>query len=185
MAIGFWTLESFFTVIWVLVRIAVWIKNKKIDLKREALLLLMYVNLAVIIRFVFFPRATVNGQIQPLVFEPGAVFPLRVNLIPIVNILRFDTTRDLVWNIAGNTAMFIPTGIILPILYRQLNSFWKVTLAGALISLSIELLQLPFASRASDVDDLILNTLGVMIGYGIYASVKKAVSKKKEKRNGI
>ena len=41
--------------------------------------------------------------------------------------------------------------------------------AGAGISLCIEILQLPFAVRASDIDDLILNTAGVMAGYGIYA----------------
>ena len=34
------------------------------------------------------------------------------------------------------------------------------------------LLQLPFRVRATDVDDLLLNTLGVMLGYGIYALVR-------------
>lgn len=176
MTIHFLTLELVFTAIWLLVRVIVWIKNKRIDWKREALLLLMYVNLAVIIRFVFFPRETVNGEVQPLVFDPAAVFPLRINFVPIVNILRFDTPRDLIWNLVGNTAMFIPTGIILPILYKRLNCFWKVTLAGLMISLCIEILQLPFPSRATDIDDLILNTLGVMIGYGVYALVKKLIS---------
>ena len=69
--------------------------------------------------------------------------------------------------------MFIPTGIVLPIVYRRLNSLWKAAAAGAFISLSTEILQLPFPSRASDVDDLILNTLGVVVGYGIFAAVKK------------
>jgi glycopeptide antibiotics resistance protein len=69
--------------------------------------------------------------------------------------------------------MFIPTGIVLPIVYRRLNSLWKAAAAGAFISLCTEILQLPFPSRASDVDDLILNTLGVVVGYGIYAAVKK------------
>lgn len=173
MTIHFITLELIFTAIWLLVRIIVWIKNRKIDFGREAMLLLMYINLAVIIRFVFFPRETVNGQIQPLVFDPATSFPFRLNLIPLVNLFRFDTPRDMIWNLVGNTAMFIPTGIILPILYKRLNSFWKVTAAGALISLSIEILQLPFASRASDIDDVILNTCGVMIGYGIYALFKR------------
>lgn len=46
-------------------------------------------------------------------------------------------------------------------------------MTGFLLSLSIEIIQLPFAVRASDVDDLILNTLGCMVGYGIYALVRK------------
>ena len=69
----------------------------------------------------------------------------------------------------------IPSGIVLPILYRNLDSFRKVVLAGAGISLCIELLQLPFRVRASDIDDLILNTLGVIIGYGLYVSVRTLI----------
>ena len=69
--------------------------------------------------------------------------------------------------------MFIPSGIILPVLFRRLDSFLKVIAAGAFISVCIEILQLPFAERASDIDDVILNTLGVAIGYMIYAAVRK------------
>jgi glycopeptide antibiotics resistance protein len=84
----------------------------------------------------------------------------------------------MIWNIAGNMAMFIPTGIVLPVEYKELAGFWKTVAAGALLSLSIEILQLPFPSRASDVDDLILNTLGVAVGYGIYAAVKRLTGKR-------
>ncbi len=178
--ISFLALEGLFTAVWLVARLFVWIRQKKIIWKREAVLLLMYINLAIIIRFVFFPRALVNGQIQPLVFDAEAAFPFRVNLVPIVHMLEFDSVKDIIWNLAGNTAMFIPTGIILPIVYKQLNNFGKVIAAGAFISFCIELIQLPFASRASDIDDLILNTLGVMIGYGIYALVKKLRSALKD-----
>ena len=60
-----------------------------------------------------------------------------------------------------------------------MDSFKKTALTGFLISLAIEIIQLPFAVRASDIDDLILNTLGVMAGYGIYALVKKLKARKK------
>ena len=96
---------------------------------------------------------------------------MRVNLIPLVHLFDYDNSRDFVWNTVGNVTMFIPTGIVLPVVYKKLNSFGKVVAAGAFISLCIEILQLPFASRASDIDDLILNTLGVIAGYGIYAFV--------------
>ena len=131
--ISFFAAEAAFTAIWLLVRISIWIRQKSIDWKREAVLALMYINLAVIIRF------------------------------------DYDNVRDIVWNVIGNVAMFIPTGIVLPIVYRRLNSLWKVAAVGAFISLCTEILQLPFPSRASDVDDLILNTLGVVVGYGIFA----------------
>ena len=54
--ISFVAFEWLFTAVWLLVRIVVWIRQKRILWKREALLLLMYVNLAVIIRFSFFPE---------------------------------------------------------------------------------------------------------------------------------
>lgn len=128
----------------------------------------MFINLAVIIRFTFFPRELMNGHIQPLIIDLKSAFPFRINFIPFVNLLRYDSVRDIIWNVVGNTAMFIPNGIVLPIVYKRLDNFGKVIAAGAFISLCIEVVQLPFASRATDIDDLILNTLGAAIGYGIY-----------------
>ena len=171
--ISFLAAELIFTIVWLLLRIVVWLRQGRIDWKREVVLLLMYVNLAVIIRYVFFPRALVNGPVQPLVFDPAAVFPLRVTLGPFALLFDYDNMRDMVWNTVGNMAMMIPSGIVLPIVYKELDSFWKVVGAGALLSLCIEILQLPFASRATDVDDLILNVLGVAVGYGIYSAVKR------------
>ncbi|MBP5272941.1 MAG: VanZ family protein [Clostridia bacterium] len=171
-AITFLMAELVFAGIWLLTRICVWVRQKRIDWKREALLLLMFVNLAVIIRFVFFPRELVDGHIQPLVFDPATAFPIRMNLVPLVHLLDYANVRDIVWNVAGNAAMFVPTGIVLPIVYKKLNNFWKVVGAGALISLCIELLQLPFPTRASDIDDIILNTLGVVVGYAVFALVR-------------
>ena len=170
--ISFLAGELIFTFIWIIVRISVWIRHRRIDWKREAVLLLMYINLAVIIRFVFFSKELVNGHIQPLVFEPATAYPFHINLIPLVYLFDYDNVGSIVWNVVGNMAMFIPSGIILPVVYKKLNSFGKVVIAGAFISLCIEILQLPFASRTSDIDDLIINTLGVAIGYGICAAIK-------------
>lgn len=166
---------------WFVFRFCVYRKTKVLNIKREALQLLFLFNLAVISRMVFHPMATVDGKVQPLIFELATAWPFRVNLIPFVNLLDYESKRDLLLNLIGNTAMFIPTGILTPCLYRHLGSFKKTVLTGFLISLTIEIIQLPFAVRASDVDDLILNTLGVMIGYGIYALVKKLKSRKVQK----
>ena len=171
--ISFLSAEIAFAAIWLLVRILVWIRNRKINWKREALLLLMFVNLAVIIRFVFFPRALAESHIQPLVFDPETAWPFRINIVPFVHLFQYGNTRDIIWNVVGNTAMFIPSGIVLPVVYKKLDNFGKVVAAGAFISFCIEILQLPFASRASDIDDLIMNTLGVVIGYGIYAAARR------------
>ena len=168
--ISLMTLELLFAAVWLLIRLVVWIHQKRIIWKREALLLLMYINLAIDL---------VNGHIQPLIFDAKVAFPFRINIIPLVNLFQYDSVRDVIWNVVGNTAMFIPTGIILPIIYRKMDHFGKVIAAGAFISLCIELMQLPFATRVTDIDDLILNTLGVMIGYGIYSLVKKIKTSKR------
>ena len=170
--IQFLFLEAFFAIIWLVIRAIVLIKQKHIDWKQEAMSLLMYINLAVIIRFTFFPMSKVDGQVQPLIFDIATAFPFRVNLFPLVNLFDYDNKRDLLLNVIGNVAMFIPSGIVLPIIYKRLDSFVKVILVGGSISLCIEIIQLPFSVRASDVDDLILNTVGVTIGYGIYALIR-------------
>lgn len=171
--ISFLLSEVLFALIWVIYRIAVWMRKQSINWKREAVMLLMFINIAVIIRYVFFPRALVDGHVQPLTFDPATSVPFRLNLIPFIHLFDYDNVRDIIWNVVGNMAMFIPSGIILPVLYRKLDCFWKVIAAGAFISLCIEILQLPFASRASDVDDLILNTMGVAVGYGVLSVVRR------------
>lgn len=163
--------ELVFTALWLLCRAVIWIRQGRIEWKREAELLLMYINLAVLIRFVFYPFFKVNGQVQPLVIDPENLFPPRINCIPFLNIIDYEIRREAIINIIGNICLFIPTGILLPILFRQLDSFPKVLLAGAGLSLAIEIIQLLLPNSVTDIDDLILNTLGVVIGYGIYTLV--------------
>ena len=170
--IPFFLFEILFAAIWLMIRFAVWMKRKHIDWMREAILLLMYINLAVVFRFTFFPMSKVDGHIQPLIFDIATAFPFRVNLLPLVNIFDYDSKKDMLLNVIGNAAMFVPSGIVLPIVYKKLDTFWKVIMAGAGISLCIEIIQLPFSVRATDVDDLIMNTTGVILGYGIYALVQ-------------
>ena len=165
--------ELIFTALWLLFRGILWLRQKKIVWKREAVFLLMFVNLAVLIRFVFYPFFTVNGHVRPLMINLNSIQPIRINLIPFVNILDYDNKREAAINIIGNISMFIPTGIILPILYPHLDRFWKVLLAGAGLSFVIEMMQLLFPGSVSDIDDLILNTAGVAIGYGIYRLVRR------------
>ena len=118
--------------------------------------------------FCLLPVFTVDGHVQPLIISLSSIQPIRINLIPFVYILDYDIKREVAINIIGNISMFIPTGIILPILYKPLNCFWKVLLAGAGLSFAIEMIQLFFPGSVTDIDDLILNTAGVAIGYGIY-----------------
>ena len=133
----------------------------------------MLINLLVIYRMTFHPFSKVDGQVQPRIFDAATAFPFRTNLVPFVNLGDYEIKSEMLLNLIGNCAMFIPTGIIVPLLYPRLKSFKKTVLTGFLISLTIDIIQLPFAVRCSDVDDLILNTAGCIIGYGIYALAKR------------
>jgi len=85
----------------------------------------------------------------------------------------------------GNIAVFIPLGAALAVATlprrtetqqrARLNSRWwlKVVAVGFLLSLSIELTQLAIPTRATDVDDVILNTLGTAIGAAIVWSLPR------------
>ena len=156
------------SIIWCLVRLVCAIKNKRVNYKRELQLLLVYICIIVVARFTFFPFSTVNGKIQPLIFESTKVFPLRINWIPLINLLDYPSTNDILINLIGNITMFIPLGIVWPSVYKDLNKHWKILLAGIVFSLVIEILQLPFYDRVSDIDDLLLNSLGFIIGYLLY-----------------
>ena len=157
---------------WLLFRGAAYLKNRTFSWKREAVQLLFLINLLVICRFTFHPFSKVDGQVQPLIFDIATAWPFRMNLVPFVNLTDYAVKREMVLNIVGNFTMFIPTGIMTPLIYKNLNSFKKTALTGFLISLIIEVIQLPFAVRASDVDDLILNTAGCLAGYGILVLIR-------------
>ena len=165
---------AFFVVsfLWILVRAAVCINQKQVSWKREARLLLVYICIVVVMRFTFFPFSKVGGRIQPLLFDAAAVFPPRINLIPFVNLLNYEIYKEMLINVIGNTTMFIPLGIVWPSVFKRLDTHGKVMAAGVGFSLYIEILQLPFFDRVTDIDDLILNSVGFAVGYGIYLLVK-------------
>lgn len=161
------------SILWILVRTIVNFKNHSFSWKREAQLILVYICLIVVARFTFCPFGKVDGKIQPLIFDVATAFPPRINWVPMVNLLDYEVFSEILLNLIGNTAMFIPIGIVWPSVFKKLNTHGKVIAAGIGFSLCIEILQLPFYDRVTDVDDLILNTLGYVVGYGIYLLVKK------------
>ena len=160
----------FITLAWIVTRSILGIKNRKADWKYEAKLLTVYICLVVIARFVYFPMRLVEGRIGSLVLDVDKIFPLWINLIPVVHL--FDVYDGWMINIIGNVAMFIPVGLVWPFCFKKLDTPGKTVLAGAGFPLFIEITQLPFYDRCSDVDDLIMNTAGILIGALIYFGIK-------------
>ena len=71
-------------------------------------------------------------------------------------------------NLGGNVVVFIPFGMLLPSIWKRFRNFADIFLAGFLFSLSIEIFQLYSAFGAFDVDDILLNCVGVITGYLMY-----------------
>lgn len=167
------------SIIWVIIRAICWVKDKRLDWKRELQLMLVYICIVVVVRFTFCPFGKVDGKIQPLLFDAEKIFPLWVNFKPFIYLFDYPTMGEALLNLIGNTTMFIPLGIVWPAVFQKLNTHGKVMAAGFGVSLVIEVLQLPFFDRATDIDDLILNSLGFLMGYGIYLLVQKLRKVKK------
>ena len=114
------------------------------------------------------------GQLGPL-FRLGDV-----SLVPsVVKCLKGELSLGS-WvktMLAGNVAMFVPFGFFLPLVTRA-RSRGKILLTAAAVPLCCEILQLLFG-RSFDVDDLICNFVGIVIGAVIGSLVLKAANRKK------
>ena len=84
--------------------------------------------------------------------------------------------------IVGNFLLLLPLGIYGPILWPRLRSLPAIVLVGAGASSLIELGQLAVATaygfpvRVADIDDVLLNTSGVLLGYLLWRAWSAAAS---------
>jgi glycopeptide antibiotics resistance protein len=98
----------------------------------------------------------------------------KYSLVPLKEIRRYVTYWRTIGsfyallNLLGNVICFIPFGFVLPIISRQQRKFARITLLSFLSSLLVELIQLVSKVGSFDVDDMILNTLGGVIGYLLF-----------------
>lgn len=72
-----------------------------------------------------------------------------------------------VTNLFGNFVLFLPMGMALPCLFKKLNRFWKVVLWVLGMVVVVEIAQGVLRVGSIDIDDVIFNVSGAMIGYGI------------------
>ena len=75
-------------------------------------------------------------------------------------------------NIGGNILAFVPFGYFLPSLSTHKLKFFQVFLLTFQLSIGIELIQLLSKVGSFDVDDMILNTLGGVVGYILFIILK-------------
>ena len=145
--------------------------NGDINYKKESLYLIFVCYIVGLFNLVLVPRnfwdiiwynIFYNFNENPF----AGIFDFSYNFIPtIYKIIIGEYTLDS-WGkamIVGNFLMFIPMGIMLPLVFKNINKK-NIFVIAILITLSIEILQ-PIVGRSFDIDDIIMNFIGSIIGY--------------------
>lgn len=108
---------------------------------------------------------------------------IKYNLIPFKTIISFIKGYGKysfnIWffNLFGNVVAFIPMGYLLPIVFNKLNSLIRALTVTFLISLVLEMIQLWLRLGIADIDDVILNTIGGLVGYHLLILSRKIIIK--------
>ena len=158
-------------------------KRKRVELMRESMLALFVLYIVGLASQTIIPRwdAGMMADTGKFYFDVYLYNGIaHVNLIPFHTISQYFFTTNVnvdnwgglsLVNIVGNMLVFSPIGIFVPILWSRMSSFSKILFLGLGITCFIELIQL-FIGRSTDIDDVILNVIGVLIGYSMYALLK-------------
>jgi glycopeptide antibiotics resistance protein len=115
---------------------------------------------------------TLGGFYQPN--APRNFVPLRT--------MRQDVRlggSEFLINSVGNVVVMLPMGLLLPSLIGRRCSALRVSAATLAVSLLIEMLQGLSRRRVADVDDVILNTLGGLIGFGLWSLARWAIRRRR------
>lgn len=81
--------------------------------------------------------------------------------------------RGVMLNLFGNVLGFLPCGFFLPVISKRCRRHWyKTVICAYLFSWCIEMAQLVFRAGSCDVDDIILNTCGGLVGYLLFHFVQ-------------
>lgn len=114
------------------------------------------------------------GTIWEIGLYPGMKLQEEINLIP----FRDGISLSMILNVV----MFMPLGFLLPLLWKEYQSLVRTAIIGFCFSCGIEFCQL-FNRRVSDVDDLLMNTLGAIFGWLIWIVSSRITHLKYGRRN--
>jgi len=101
-----------------------------------------------------------------------------LNLVPFKTISRYFEyfsyfkLWDWISNIFGNVLLFIPIGLLIPFMIKRNHKGLITLVIGFFMTLNIEVIQHFFGLGVFDVDDILLNILGVALGYVLYKAMK-------------
>nr|WP_263323746.1 VanZ family protein [Neobacillus sp. Marseille-Q6967] len=155
-------------------------------LNKSVLFLILCLYLAILTKLILFKYIPLS-EIHQFNFTSNQYFWRSNNFVPFKTIYFYLFLADLntgikIENLVGNVIGFAPFGFILPLLSKKFLNLKSITLATLSLSLTFEVLQLVFEFGSFDVDDLILNTLGGILGYipiRVYYFFKRPKKKRK------
>jgi len=125
-----------------------------------------------------------------LTLAPAHPLPGQVvddNLIPFHTLrLYLDNLGSMFWmrNLFGNLGLLLPLGVLGPIALPVLDRWWRLALVAFCYSATFELTQLFVPDRAADIDDVIVNVLGALLGFAIYRVVRRATPSRAHRLSG-
>ncbi|MGN0252021.1 MAG: VanZ family protein, partial [Oliverpabstia sp.] len=126
-----------------------------------------------------------NSHMNAMLIVVGLPYAAYIRWEPSINWIPFhDFSSSNILGMVLNVVMLIPFGSFLPIFFTKFRKLLPTVIAGMAMSLVIEILQL-FTFGATDVDDLIMNTLGTLLGYFVGAFIARKVYKKEENNKDI
>lgn len=148
-----WPMITIFVVVLSSIRIVYFIHNKE-----EKFVLYKELTSLLFIVYVLFLFYIVTFQDNNYGFS---------NYIPFKEILRYSiNSKSFFRNVIGNILLFAPLGWFITY-YTKTSKIYTPLILSILISLSIESIQL-YIGRVFDIDDIILNVIGGLLGYIIY-----------------
>lgn len=112
-------------------------------------------------------------------YEMNSMRESPYNLIPFKTIFNYikasSHINSSIWisNLFGNILAFLPLGFFLPVLFSRMIGFWRTVGAVLVTTSAVEAIQFVTKVGSFDVDDIILNSLGGAIGYGLFLILKK------------
>ena len=163
----------------ILIRFIAYKRSNKLNIKREAVIFVFWLYIIALLSVTFVPEFSLKTGFNAPVFHlPDFSNPETVNFHSPFGWILWKINRgewaELVRNIIGNVVVFVPYGVLFPIIFRKQEK--KTILFGFILSFTIEFCQL-FMNRQSDIYDIIMNTVGVGLGYLIYILIKRKRSK--------
>jgi glycopeptide antibiotics resistance protein len=118
-----------------------------------------------------------------LIFRDTPSCAAGVNLTPFASVMLYASAAGsggarAIWqfilNIAGNVLIMVPFGFLLPWMLPRLRSAFFTASAACIFSVCVEVTQLITGMGSCDIDDVILNTLGGLLGFAAFALICRA-----------